>query len=301
MANTRRRQHPDWIKVRIPQGPEYQRTRTLLSSLNLHTVCEEALCPNLGECFASGTATFMILGDTCTRSCGFCAVKHGSPDPPDPSEPERLASAVERLGLRHAVVTSVARDDLPDGGAAHFAAAVRCTRQIAPTCTVEVLIPDLQGSPDALAAVVAARPDVLNHNVETTRRLQQTVRPQADYDRSLWVLRHSKALEPAMTTKSGLMLGLGEEWNEVLETLADLREVSCEAITLGQYLRPSRQHLPIAKHYTPDEFARLGKIASDMGFRVVESAPLVRSSYHAERVIRHLHPPTGERGTNLRD
>jgi len=299
MEKTPGRRHPDWLKVRIPCGPEYQRTRALLNLLDLHTVCEEALCPNLGECFSSGTATFMILGNVCTRSCRFCAVNHGEPAPPDPSEPDRIAAAAERLGLRHMVITSVTRDDLPDGGASHFAATVMRIRERCPGCTVEVLIPDLQGSPDALAAVLAARPDVLNHNVETIRRLQKTVRPQGDYDRSLWILGHSKALGPAVTTKSGIMLGLGEEWDEVLETLADLRKVGCEVVTLGQYLRPTRDHLPIARHYSPEEFSKFGKIASDMGFRVVESAPLVRSSYRAEQAVQHMHPVAGAGGSRL--
>lgn len=261
-------------------------------------MCEEALCPNLGECFSRGTATFMILGNVCTRACRFCAVKHGEPDPPDPREPERIAVAANRLGLRHVVITSVTRDDLVDGGAAQFAATVQRIREHSSTCTVEVLIPDLQGSSDALAVVVAAGPDVLNHNVETVRRLQKTVRPQADYDRSLWVLQHSKALEPGITTKSGLMLGLGEDWDEVLETLGNLREVGCDAITLGQYLRPTRQHLPIVRHYTPDDFARLGKMAEDMAFRMVESGPLVRSSYRAERAVQKMRLPDGEQGSN---
>ncbi len=301
MVSNGKRQHPDWLKVRIPHGAEYQRTRAVLCSLDLHTVCEEALCPNLGECFSNGTATFMILGNTCTRACGFCAVNHGHPDPPDTSEPERVAMAVERMALRHAVVTSVTRDDLPDGGAAHFAATAQRIREHTPTCTVEVLIPDLKGSAGALETVLGAKPDVLNHNVETVRRLQKTVRPQATYELSLWVLRHGKEVAPAITTKSGLMLGLGEKWDEVLETLGDLRAAGCEAVTMGQYLRPTRQHLPIARHYTPEEFTRLGKIASDMGFRVVESAPLVRSSYRADRAVRRVRAETRKEGTVLQD
>ncbi len=272
---------PEWIKVRAPTGARYTRLKALLRGQELHTVCEEARCPNLGECWERGTATFMILGDVCTRACGFCAIKTGLPSlPPDPGEPIRVAEAVVRMGLRHAVVTSVNRDDQPDGGASSFAAVIREIRIRLPSCTVEVLIPDLKGDRAALEIVLAARPDVLNHNVETVPRLYRTVRPGASFGRSLELLRRAK--EAGLRTKSGIMLGLGEQWEEVLETVQAIREAGTDILTLGQYLRPSPQHLPVKRFYTPDEFARLGDAARRLGYHHVESAPLVRSSYHAE-------------------
>jgi len=272
---------PEWIKVRAPTGARYTHLKTLLRGQELHTVCEEARCPNLGECWERGTATFMILGDVCTRACGFCAVKTGLPRlPPDPGEPIRVAEAVERMGLRHAVVTSVNRDDQPDGGAWSFAAVIREIRARLPSCTVEVLIPDFKGDRAALEVVLSARPDVLNHNVETVPRLYRTVRPGASFSRSLSLLRRSK--DAGLRTKSGIMLGLGEQWDEVLETIQAIREAGADILTLGQYLRPSPRHLPIKRFYTPDEFGRLGDAGRRLGYSHVESAPLVRSSYHAE-------------------
>jgi lipoic acid synthetase len=272
---------PEWIKVRAPMGARYTHLKTLLRGQDLHTVCEEARCPNLGECWERGTATFMILGDVCTRACGFCAVKTGLPRlPPDPGEPIRVAEAVERMGLRHAVVTSVNRDDQPDGGAWSFAAVIREIRARLPSCTVEVLIPDFKGDRTALEVVLAARPDVLNHNVETVPRLYRTVRAGASFSRSLTLLRRSK--DAGLRTKSGIMLGLGEQWDEVLETIQAIREAGTDILTLGQYLRPSPRHLPVKRFYTPDEFVRLGDAARRLGYSHVESAPLVRSSYHAE-------------------
>lgn len=274
---------PPWLKVKIPRGRTYQGVRETISGLALHTVCQEANCPNLGECWSSGTATFMILGDTCTRDCRFCAVTAGKPDLPDPNEPLRVAEAVREMRLRYAVITSVTRDDLPDGGAGAFAETIRRIREMVPGCRAEVLIPDFGGSRDALERLIEAKPDVLNHNIETVRRLQRTVRPQADYERSLSVLRMAKEMDPAIPTKSGLILGLGESWFETVEAMDDLRGAGAEILTLGQYLRPSKGHLPIEKFYAPEEFEGLKDIALNMGFRHVEAGPLVRSSYHAER------------------
>ena len=283
-----RERKPPWLRVRFPGGPNYLRLRALVREQALHTVCEEARCPNIGECWEAGTATFMLLGDTCTRACGFCAVATGRPGALDPAEPLRVAQTVRTLGLRHAVITSVNRDDLPDGGAAHFAATIRWVRRLNPGATVEVLIPDFQGDWDALAAVMAARPDVLNHNTETVPRLYRRVRPKARYERSLELLRRAKELEPAAVTKSGLMVGLGESREELLAVFRDLRAAGCDVLTLGQYLRPSARHLPVDRYYTPEEFQELAAEARALGFRHVEAGPLVRSSYHAER---HLPPP----------
>lgn len=251
----------------------------------LHTVCEEAHCPNAGECWEAGTATFLILGDTCTRSCGFCAVKSGRPDGLDTAEPLRVARAVREMGVSHAVVTSVNRDDLTDGGAAAFAETIRRIRELSPGTTVEVLIPDFMGDWDALATVMAARPQVLNHNMETAHRLYPRVRPKARYERSLELLRRAKELDPAAVTKSGLMVGLGETKRELLLVFADLVDAGVNALTLGQYLRPSLKHLPVDRYYHPDEFAELKAEALALGFRHVEAAPLARSSYHAERAV----------------
>jgi lipoic acid synthetase len=252
-----------------------------MRDLKLHTVCEEARCPNIGECWTHGTATFMILGDVCTRACGYCAVNHGRPGTVDTAEPGRVADAVQSLNLAHVVVTSVDRDDLPDGGASIFAETIREVRRKTPTTSIEVLIPDFQGNQAALHAVLDARPDILNHNTETVPRLYRLARSGGRYSRTLELLDRSRRYAPAIATKSGIMLGLGEEWDEILSTLADLRKVECAILTLGQYLRPSPAHLPMTRYYHPDEFRRLKEIALEMGFAHVESGPLVRSSYHA--------------------
>ena len=272
---------PEWLRVTAPGGVNYRDLKRLVSSHHLHTVCESARCPNIGECWERRTATFMILGNTCTRNCAFCAVPTGRPTEYDTEEPERVAAAVVRLGLRHAVITSVTRDDLADGGASIFAATIQAIRRQAPRCSVEVLIPDFMGSREALQEVMDARPTILNHNLETVASLQRSVRPQADYQRSLAVLRMAREMAPDALTKSGIMLGLGEEWDEILETMADLRSVECNILTLGQYLRPSLDHLPIRRYYTPEEFETLREKGLAMGFTHVEAAPLVRSSYHA--------------------
>jgi len=284
---------PAWIRARAPQGPTYERLRGLMRGLELHTVCEEAHCPNLGECWSRGTATFMILGDVCTRACGFCAVKTGLPGlAPDRDEPRRVADAVARMGLRHAVITSVNRDDQEDGGASIFAATIREVRARVPGCAVEVLIPDFKGRVAALHTVFAARPDVMNHNTETVPRLYRSVRPGASFPRSLDVLRRSR--EAGLLTKSGLMVGLGEEWTELQETIEQIREAGTDVLTLGQYLRPSPGHLPVLRYYTPDEFALLREFALSRGYSHVESGPLVRSSYHAEEhVPGRQDPPAG--------
>jgi lipoic acid synthetase len=275
---------PEWIKARAPLGEGYDRLRGLMRALDLHTVCEEARCPNIGDCWNRGTATFMILGDVCTRACGFCAVKTGLPTaPPDPHEPERLADAVARMGLRHAVITSVNRDDQRDGGAAVFAACVRAVRARVPGCAVEVLIPDFKGAADALQVVLDARPDILNHNTETVPRLYRQVRPGARFERSLELLRRAKAA--GLLTKSGIMVGLGEERAEVSATLGAIRAAGTDVLTVGQYLRPSLSHLPIRRYYAPQEFAEIKDEALALGFAHVESAPLVRSSYHADEQV----------------
>jgi lipoic acid synthetase len=275
------RRHPSWIRVRVPGGDGYARTRGIVAESGVATVCEEARCPNVAECWAHGTATFMLMGDTCTRNCGFCAVNHGRPKPLDPLEPERLAAAVEKLGLRHVVVTSVDRDDLSDFGAAHFAAAVRAIRRRVAECAVEVLTPDFQGRRASVEEVARAPIAIYNHNLETVPRLYKRARAGARYERSLDVLRWAKAVRPDLLTKAGLMLGLGEELDEVRGVLRDLRDAGCRIVTLGQYLRPSRAHLPVERYLEPSEFAALGDEARAMGFAHVESGPLVRSSYHA--------------------
>jgi lipoic acid synthetase len=276
---------PDWIKARAPMGERYERLERLMRDHGLHTVCEEARCPNLGDCWNRGTATFMILGDVCTRACGFCAVKTGLPETaPDPAEPQRVADAVARMGLRHAVVTSVNRDDQADGGAWSFAACIREIRARTPECAVEVLVPDFKGDWAALQIVLDARPDILNHNVETVPRLYRQARSGARFDRSLELLRRSK--EAGLPTKSGIMLGLGEEWTEVEECIRAIRHVGTDILTVGQYLRPSLQHLPLLRYYTPEEFDRLRAFALSLGYSHVESGPLVRSSYHAEEQVR---------------
>jgi lipoic acid synthetase len=272
---------PDWMRVRADLGSGFRETKRLVGDLGLHTVCEEAGCPNIYECWADRTATFMILGDRCTRACGFCLVDTRKPMPIDPEEPGRVADAVATLGLDHAVITSVARDDVVDGGAAAFAATIAAIRGRTPTTSVEVLIPDCKGDADALATIFAARPDVLNHNLETVARLQRAARPSAAYFRSLTVLARAK--DAGLVTKSGLILGMGEHTEEVRGAIADLRNVGVDLLTLGQYLRPSTQHLPVARWWTPREFADLGAYAEELGFTHVESGPLVRSSYHAKR------------------
>ena len=275
---------PPWIKARAPQGEGYERLRGLMRGLGLHTVCEEAHCPNLGECWGRGTATFMILGDVCTRACGFCAVKTGLPGrPPEPAEAERVAEAVARMGLRHAVITSVNRDDQKDGGAAVFAACIRAIRERVPGCAVEVLIPDFKGDRVALQTVLAASPDVLNHNTETVPRLYRQVRPGARFERSLELLRRS--VQAGFTTKSGIMVGLGEESQEILDAIRAIRDAGTHVLTVGQYLRPSADHLPVMRYYTPDEFAEIKRQALAMGYAHVESGPLVRSSYHADEQV----------------
>ena len=272
---------PPWLRVKLPSGETFFALKRLVREQRLHTVCEEAMCPNIGECWNQRSATFMLLGDTCTRSCGFCAVKTGRPGVIDAQEPERVAAAVATLGLRYAVITSVNRDDVPDGGSGIFAATIRAVRRQVPECRVEVLIPDFKGNWEALAEVAAARPDVLNHNMESIARLYYRVRPQARYERSLELLRRVKELDPAMRTKSGLMVGLGEEPEEIVETMRDLRRSQCDLLTIGQYLRPSAQHLPVARYYHPEEFAALKRQGEALGFVHVEAGPLVRSSYHA--------------------
>ena len=276
---------PEWLKVRAPGGPNYIRLKRLLREWNLHTVCEEAHCPNMAECWGAGTATFMILGDTCTRSCGFCAVKTGRPGIVDLDEPARVGAAVAQMALGHAVVTSVNRDELPDGGASLFVATIREIRAQSPGTTVEVLIPDFTGDPAALDAVLAERPEILNHNVETVERLYSRVRPQARYPRSLEVLRRTKERAPELVCKSGIMVGLGEAHDEVVATMRDIAAQGTDVLTIGQYLRPSPTHLPIERYWTPAEFAALHDEGMTMGFRHVESGPLVRSSYHAERHV----------------
>ena len=277
---------PEWIRARAPVGERYEALAGLMRGLALHTVCEEAHCPNIGECWNRGTATFMILGDVCTRACGFCAVKTGLPGrPPDPREPARVADAIAQMGLKHAVITSVNRDDQRDGGASIFAACLREIRARIPGCAVEVLIPDFKGNWDALSVVLEARPDVLNHNTETVPRLYRRVRPGARFERSLELLRRSK--EAGLLTKSGIMVGLGEEWDEVEETIRAIRGSGTEILTVGQYLRPSRDHLPLQRYYTPDEFARLKTFALGLGYGHVESGPLVRSSYHADEHVKY--------------
>jgi len=272
---------PPWLKKRLPAGQTYHKMFKFLRECSLHTVCEEAHCPNLGECFSKGTATFMILGDMCTRNCSFCAVGHGRPLPPDEDEPEMVAKAVKELGLRYAVITSVTRDDLPDGGAAHFAETIRCVKEGNPGTRVEVLIPDFKGSESALNVVVEARPDVINHNIETVPSLYPHVRPQAKYERSLQLLKRVGIMDHRIMTKSGLMLGLGEEPAEVIEAMRDLIDAGCRILTLGQYLAPSSAHHRVVRYLPPREFAEWEKKAYQLGFTGVAAGPFVRSSYHA--------------------
>jgi len=281
-TNVRR---PEWLRVRAPGGESYRDVKSLVESQRLHTVCESARCPNVGECWQHRTATFMILGNVCTRRCGFCAVPKGGPEPVDYDEPRRVAEAVAALGLRYAVVTSVNRDDRKDGGAEIFALTIRAIRDLLPGCKVEVLIPDFQGSHAALEMVLAAGPDVLNHNLETVARLYRRVRLGARYERSLELLAHSKTARPEIPTKSGLMVGLGETNDEVLQAIGDLRAHQVDLLTLGQYLRPTVKHLPVERYVAPAEFAEFRRAALEMGFAHVESGPLVRSSYHAADAV----------------
>jgi lipoic acid synthetase len=284
---------PPWLKVRFPAGENFQRLQDLMRGQTLHTVCEEARCPNIGECWSRGTATFMILGDTCTRSCGFCAVKTGRPGTVDTGEPARVAVAIQRMGLKHAVITSVNRDELDDGGAAIFAETIRWTRRLCPETTIEVLIPDFKGNWDALAVVCAAGPEILNHNTETVPRLYATVRPQGQFGRSLELLRRAKVLAPGTLTKSGLMVGLGETRDELIEVFAGLAREGVDILTVGQYLRPTPAHLAVERYWTPEEFDDLREQALAVGFRHVEAGPLVRSSYHAEEQAGNARGPGG--------
>lgn len=275
--------HPPWLKVRAPLGEGVHRLKSLLGGLQLNTVCQEALCPNMGECWNHGVATFMILGDTCTRGCRYCAVHKGKPTELDWMEPSRVAQAVEAMGLRHVVVTSVDRDDLADGGAALFAATIREIRRRSPHCVVEVLVPDFQGNEEAIQTVLEARPEIFNHNIETVPRLYRVARGGGVYEVSLAVLRRARELDPAVTTKSGMMLGLGEEPEEIRRVMRDLLQCRVSILTLGQYLRPTHWHLPVARHYHPTEFQYWKEVGEEMGFEHVESGPLVRSSYLADR------------------
>ena len=272
---------PPWLKVRAPGGPNYIRLKHLMREMNLHTVCEEAHCPNVGECWEHGTATFMILGDVCTRNCGYCAVAHGRPPVTDLEEPRRVAEAAGTMNLRHVVITSVDRDDLPDYGAGIFAETIRLVHERVPTCSVEVLVPDFQGDEDAITRVLEARPEIYNHNTETVPRLYKKARPGGRYARVMSIFQLVKRLAPDIPTKTGIMLGLGETIEEVLAVMRDLRDVDVDILTLGQYLRPSNDHLPMDRYYTPDEFRTLRVEGLAMGFKHVESGPLVRSSYHA--------------------
>jgi lipoic acid synthetase len=272
---------PGWLKVKAPGGPNYAHIKGMMRELGLHTVCEEARCPNIGECWEHKAATFMILGDVCTRNCAYCAVAHGTPAPYDPVEPVRLAEAVARMGLAHVVITSVDRDDLPNGGAEAFAGSIGEIRKRLPETSVEVLIPDFKGSEQALAIVMEARPDILNHNLETVDRLYRLARPGGRYQRALDLLANARRMVPDGLTKSGIILGMGEEWDELIQAMKDLRRSEVNILTLGQYLRPSEAHLPIARYYRPDEFAELAAIGLQLGFDHVQASPLTRSSYHA--------------------
>jgi lipoic acid synthetase len=286
--NPKPTRRPEWIKVRAPSGETYEDLRSLMRAKSLNTVCEEAMCPNIGECWGSGTATFLMLGDVCTRSCGFCDIKTGRPGPLDWLEPERVAQAVKAMDLRHVVITSVNRDELPDGGAPIFARVIEQIRQLHPGCSIEVLIPDFKGSIEALKIVMDARPEILNHNVETVRRIFRKVQPQDRYEWAEATLSNAKQLDPEVLTKSGIMVGLGETMEEVKATMQDLRDWDVDIITIGQYLQPSKSHLPIERYYTPEEFHQLKQYGLSIGFKWVESGPLVRSSFRAERQVREL-------------
>jgi lipoic acid synthetase len=285
----RPRRRPDWIRVRAPGGEAYENVRKLMRSKELHTVCEEAMCPNLGECWGKGTATFLMLGDVCTRSCGFCDIKTGRPTVMDWREPDRVAESVAAMNLQHVVITSVNRDERDDGGAPIFAMVIRRIRQLQPGCSIEVLIPDFKGNEAALKIVMDAQPEILNHNVETVPRLFKQVQPQDRYEWALTTLSNAKRLDPQVLTKSGIMLGLGETFEEVVEVMRDLSEIGVDILTIGQYLQPSKKHLPIERYYHPDEFAELKRIGlEELGFKWIESGPLVRSSYRAAEQVRTL-------------
>ena len=291
--STPRSRLPDWLRLKLPTQQTFAATRNLLDGLRLHTVCDSAQCPNHWECWSKGTATFMIGGDRCTRACGFCAITTAKPLPLDPEEPARVAEASRRMKLRHVVITAVARDDLPDGGAGHFRQTIEAVRAALPSVVIEVLVPDFNDRDESIDAVLMAHPDIFNHNLETVRRLTPTVRFRATYDRSLNVLRKVKAKRgDALSTKSGLMLGLGEQEDEVLASLVDLRGVGCDMLTLGQYLRPTLKHLPVVEYVRPAQFVRLGQRAREMGFVHVASGPMVRSSYHADQ-FRSSRTPAG--------
>ncbi|MSQ31778.1 MAG: lipoyl synthase [Dehalococcoidia bacterium] len=282
------RRLPEWLKAKLPGGENYVRLRNLMRGMNLHTICEEAHCPNLGECWDAGTATFLILGDICTRSCAFCAVQKGKPGAIDKLEPLRLSNAVKALNLKHCVITSVNRDDAPDGGSEIFAECIRQIHAKVPGCAVEVLIPDFMGNWDALKVVMDARPEVLNHNTETVQRLYRRIRPKAVYERSLELLLKAKQIDRTILTKTGIMVGLGETTDEIRETMADIHDSEVDILTIGQYLRPSEKHAPVMKFYTPQEFRELAEEGTKMGIRHVESGPLVRSSYHANKQVEKL-------------
>lgn len=279
---------PPWIKVRAPGGDTYEMVRGLMRGKALHTVCEEAHCPNIGECWGAGTATFLMMGDTCTRSCGFCDIKTGRPSPLDWTEPIRVAEAVRAMNLRHVVITSVNRDERPDGGAPIFAMVIKRIRQVQPGCSIEVLIPDFKGKPEALQIVMEAQPEILNHNVETVPRLFRKVQPQDRYEWAMATLGNAKQMDPLVLTKSGIMVGLGETFDEVVEVMRDLANLKVDILTIGQYLQPSKKHLPIERYYLPEEFEAFKTIGRELGFKWVESGPLVRSSYRAEQQVRAL-------------
>jgi lipoic acid synthetase len=282
------RRRPPWIRVKAPSGETYEQVQGLMRSKTLHTVCEEAQCPNIGECWGRGTATFLMMGDTCTRSCGFCDIKTGRPNPLDWAEPNRIAESVRAMGLRHVVITSVNRDERPDGGAPIFAMVIKRIRQLQPGCSIEVLIPDFKGSESALKIVMDAQPEILNHNVETVPRLFKKVQPQDNYAWTLATLGNAKKMQPLVLTKSGIMVGLGETFDEVVEVMHDLVNVGVDILTIGQYLQPSKKHLPIERYYTPEEFDKLQALGKGMGYKWVESGPLVRSSYRADVQVREL-------------
>ncbi|MBH5317488.1 lipoyl synthase [Paenibacillus sp. GSMTC-2017] len=289
MKQREKLQKPDWLRIKLTTDGNYAEIKEMMRHKTLHTVCEEARCPNIYECWSNRTATFMILGDICTRACRFCAVKTGMPTELDTAEPERVAEAAEQMGLQHCVVTSVARDDLADGGASIFAATIKAIRKRLPFCRVEVLIPDFMGNKDALQVVMDANPDILNHNIETVERLSDRVRAKAKYSRSLELLKRAKEMKPKIPTKSSIMLGVGEEWDEILKSMDDLRAVDVNILTLGQYLQPTPKHMRIVRYVHPDEFAGLKEEGKKRGFRHVESGPLVRSSYHAHEQTDSAH------------
>jgi lipoic acid synthetase len=279
------RRHPDWLKVKFGGGKSFIKMKSLLRNANLYTICEEAKCPNIAECFGSGTAVFLILGDICTRNCKYCNVKHGTPHSLNPNEPKNIAESVKELGLRYVVITSVTRDDIEDGGADVFYNTVNEIKKQNKNCKIEVLIPDFKGKTESLKKVIDAKPDVINHNIEVVQELFTEIRPEGNYEISLGLLRNIKSINKNVKTKSGFMIGIGENMDQIIKTMKDLRQVNVDFLTIGQYLQPTREHAEIKKYYTPMEFDEFRKIALNMGFKHVESGPLVRSSYHAERAI----------------